>query len=477
MRVKKSVYFLIFFLPFALTVLAFFLLFSPNANAAEHYIDKYANGANNGESWVDAWESFADISWESINPGDVIYISGGIASVVYYEHLVVATRGTEDNPVTIRNSYETEHNGRVILDGQDNTGTGIYIQGYDYVYIKGLEVRNYYNGIYLHREVDQVTIDSCIVSSCNERHIELRGQNSHAEGSGVDSTIIKNCTIVTDTDIPDQTDCIYAQDASNIVLQNNYIHMANVSLVNSHSDAIQAYRTRGWKIYNNIVIADSNAQGMALILGAESLTPTSDSVIIYNNYFYLGGIWYADAPWVAVGNTRWYSKNEMPPTFIIHNTFVSNGPYVEGFRFFYPAIFKNNIVAQYGDGSNHPSWRWNATLRNNNNSLSVNDLAHNLLWQEWNSEIFSGNYTGNGNTGTPNNWSDWVNTYGGTGVNLNPLFLNDVRERNGYVLKSNSPAGNKGENLQILIESMGFEWKDINDNYRDASPTIGAYEY
>jgi len=62
-------------------------------------------------------------------------------------------------------------------------------------------------------------------------------------------------------------------------------------------------------------------------------------------------------------------------------------------------------------------------------------------------------------------------------VNLNPLFLNEVRERNGYVIKSNSPAKNKGKNLQSLIESMGYEWRDINGNLRDASPTIGAYEY
>jgi hypothetical protein len=62
-------------------------------------------------------------------------------------------------------------------------------------------------------------------------------------------------------------------------------------------------------------------------------------------------------------------------------------------------------------------------------------------------------------------------------VNSNPLFLYDFRESNGYVIKSNSPSRNAGEDLRTLIESFGLPWTDIDGNLRDNSPDIGAYQY
>ena len=49
--------------------------------AASYYVDKAANGANNGTSWSNAWESFADIYWGGVKSGDTIYISGGTSGM------------------------------------------------------------------------------------------------------------------------------------------------------------------------------------------------------------------------------------------------------------------------------------------------------------------------------------------------------------------------------------------------------------
>ena len=61
----------------------FVLLFPLRISATDYYIDKDANGNNNGSSWNNAWESFSDIDWSQIQPGDVINISGGTTSKIY----------------------------------------------------------------------------------------------------------------------------------------------------------------------------------------------------------------------------------------------------------------------------------------------------------------------------------------------------------------------------------------------------------
>jgi len=44
--------------------------------ATNYYVDKNASGGNNGTSWANAWESFADINWALVAAGDIVYLSG-----------------------------------------------------------------------------------------------------------------------------------------------------------------------------------------------------------------------------------------------------------------------------------------------------------------------------------------------------------------------------------------------------------------
>ena len=108
MRVYNSIY-----------ILVCFLFSCASVHTTNHYVDKNATGNNNGTSWANAWESFADINWGSINPGDVLYVSGGTDSTIYYETMTVGADGTSDNQITIiagkYSSSPTGHNGRVII--------------------------------------------------------------------------------------------------------------------------------------------------------------------------------------------------------------------------------------------------------------------------------------------------------------------------------------------------------------------------
>jgi hypothetical protein len=45
-----------------------------------------------------------------------------------------------------------------------------------------------------------------------------------------------------------------------------------------------------------------------------------------------------------------------------------------------------------------------------------------------------------------------------------------------WMPQNGSSAVDGGEDLQAVVEGMGLEWKDINGNPRDSSPTIGAYQ-
>ena len=45
-------------------------------------------------------KSFLLLSWSSIQPGDIVYISGGSDSTQYNEQLTVGKSGTAGNPIT-----------------------------------------------------------------------------------------------------------------------------------------------------------------------------------------------------------------------------------------------------------------------------------------------------------------------------------------------------------------------------------------
>ena len=154
----------------------------------------------------------------------------------------------------------------------------------------------------------------------------------------------------------------------------------------------------------------------------------------------------------------------------------------------YMAFFKNNIIVQYGTNGVNPNVYGGTSLAtvtsanpawctNCNPPSYVNNSTNNLFWKEWGDISFTGQFNGNGNTGTPSGWSGWSNTYGGTGINANPLFVNNVRRNYGYVISLNSPAINQGSNLKTFIEDKDLPWTDILGNPRDSSPDIGAYQY
>jgi len=119
------------------------LLFFNITYATDYYVDNNAAGSNNGTSWQNAWESFSDINWSSVQPGDIIYISGGSSGKTYSETLNIGTSGTVGNNVVITKGIDSGHNGEVIIDGGNSITNGIKFGSTDdYVTVREFTIRN-----------------------------------------------------------------------------------------------------------------------------------------------------------------------------------------------------------------------------------------------------------------------------------------------------------------------------------------------
>jgi len=465
-----------------------------------YYMDKDANGNNTGTSWINAWISFNNIDWGIIQPGDIIYISGGTDSTIYYETLEIGNvQGTAANPITvIAGKYAPNpsgHSGRVIIDGGNYPNPGsrvwnIYLGhdgglpwGPEYITIKGLESRGALNGAELEGKGNVIVFDSLTIYHWWDlAGILARGDGYDNTFSGIDSTIVKNCTIISDVNWGVQTDGIYIGGATNTIIHNNYVRMRSQDEY-AHVDCIQSIYSQGFEIYNNVLINDSvyspEGGGMPIILRNGDISGDGLPVIIYNNFCYMGGIWQIGANQGYVFNTHvgdnWAGKS---PTYLFHNTIIGNGPQLAGTSLEYfgkydDGVFLNNIVALFGDGTAN---RWTFGCNNG----YVDSIRHNLVWNAYNDQqLFISN-------SWSYNWTGWINA-GGTGVNANPLFVDNIgyEPDQGAIrgdLQSNSPAINQGEDLTYLINYLYntygkiIEWKDIYGNPRDNTPTIGAYE-
>ena len=478
-----------------------FLLLSLPLFATNWYVDKRVASSGNGQSWTTAWKNLSNINWVSIKPGDRLFISGGTDSLVYSETLTPACSGTASNYVTIlAGKYSPSpsgHSGRVIIDG-GNTRYGIafFDQGGNkpsYVIVKGFETKGVEIGVYANfdNHHDCLVLDS--LGLYGFRSGGVRFETGETGYQNADSLFIQNCSIVSPNYIDGESDGIQLKGVSHIFIDHNYIRIPNQQPT-AHVDALQGYLCNGGIITNNVFINDSvyspEGGGIPIIYGAEGTLP----VIIYNNFLYMGGVWYAGGNWAGTLMTRWYDHNPMPPTWILNNTVVSNGPRVRGIWLEYATptttTVINNIIAQYSTTSS-------GVLSNFDNStgsnLRVDSIRNNLYYQSWRSDVgFAGTLVGHGGnpTGTPSGWTDFINNYKGTGVKGNPLLVRNIGHEpnqgtlNGE-LQSGSPAINKGEDIEWLLNYLNttyglngrLQWKDINGNPRDNTPTIGAYEY
>jgi len=473
--------------------------------ATDYYVDKNAPGANNGLSWTHAWESFADINWGILSPGDNIYISGGSTSKTYNETLAPQCKGTAGNPITfIVGKYAPSpsgHDGRVIISGGD---AGISFPDYSgtigaYLTFKGFEITDVVAGVYYNsdggRSSNSLIFDSLDIYG----YTGQAGIKFECDPYDVVGIEIKNCSIIAPDLSSGETDGMFFKGVQNTLISNNYVHIPNQD-PDQHVNCLQAYLCDGWVIKNNVFINDSvnspEGGGAPIILSSET---TNYPAIFYNNFLYLGGVWYLPKDEANTGTTflpRRYGGT-IANGWAIHNTIITNGPKVRNVEMEYYISMLNNILAMYCIESRDSDMEENFSIYNMGKDMQVDSVRNNLFWREDSVDIiFSGNspstdFVGDA-TGIPSGWTDWINNYGGTGLFRNPMLVKNIGyesvqgDLNGE-LQSSSPAIDAGEDLENFIYWLNdtyslegdwaLEWKDINGVNRDNTPDIGAYQY
>ncbi|MDY0083600.1 MAG: hypothetical protein RBR74_10490 [Ignavibacteriaceae bacterium] len=480
------------------------------------YVDNTASGSNNGTSWANAWTSFASINWSSIQAGDYIYISGGTDSLVYSGSLSPNKSGTKANRIRIwAGKYSPSpsgHSGRVIINGGSYN---IHIQDASYLWIKGLELRNASS----HAVNIEDNSTGIIIDSLNIYQFNTGG----GDGYGIrltalaDSTVIQYCTIKDMIDGVGQSDVIQINywneyKPTRTIIHDNFLQCRSQDPM-AHNDVLQSVACDGFIIYNNILISDSvgsGAEGGGMPFILSNINWGGDNpVIIFNNFAYMGGLWYPNANY---GNTFYArhddggnSGNQPSKVFVFNNAFISNGPRNSVFAQEYLVHFaSNNIFASYCPSGNDPqgrSWRdnsahgWHSVFGGSTaygNYLRMDSARYNLVWKQ--DSVQSGLFAGEfikpgGGTQSFSNWSQWV-AAGGTGLNRDPLFVSNFGHEPDQSLlrpdlKPNSPAIDAGEDLTYLYNyfknTLGYDLPEmLSDFYgtpRGENWSIGAYEY
>ena len=227
------------------------LISSGLISGANHYVDKNANGLNDGSNWENAWTSFSNINWNSIQAGDIVYISGGVDSTVYDETLFIGSSGIIGNPITITKGLTSGHDGLVIIRNTNNN-YAIDIGNKSNVIVSGLHTRRQTSGT-------SVKIDGGTNIILNELNIINNAGGINLENST--NIEIKNCRIISVLNSPGLTDGIYSQRNRFVNIHHNYIEIIN-SYEDGHNDCIQSYLDgtdsgsvydETMKVWNNIL--------------------------------------------------------------------------------------------------------------------------------------------------------------------------------------------------------------------------------
>jgi len=390
--------------------------------ATDYYMDKSATGNNSGSSWANAWQSFSDINWATIQPGDIIWVSGGTSGKTYSEKLTIEKSGTSGNPVFVKAATQSGHNGTVTIDGQNSRG-GIRINA-DYVVVDGFTIQNANgSGDTGNGAVNATNTTGAVIKNITT-HVIAFGGVVHAKYA--DNLTISGCYVTTPGYLAEQTDGMFIQHSSNLLIEHNTIVISNAE-PDEHCDLMQLddndngivrynylehdnskssnsqgiYISNGsggrWQVYGNLLVSHSGHKNGMIILGSADNTAYLEA---YNNTLYGGN---TENGMIRIVNCEGVGSK-----------------------------IKNNVIV----ADNSPY-----TLVTVPSSLPKSSVTHNL--------IFNGN-SNDDIIASGGGWTaqQWVNAGGVGTISTNPQFVNPMQSLSGnFHLMETSAAVDAGNSL------------------------------
>jgi hypothetical protein len=398
------------------------------------YVDNSVLVSGDGSSWDKSWKSFSLINWNTINPGDTIYISGGSNSQIYYETLIISKSGASGKYISIdvgaNSPSPLGHDGTVIIDGGGVRTSGIYSYGMSYININGRDSGNNYKLLVrnavttsdgdanvLIRNGDHINVDYLkIICNTSRGIFFFYMTNGRVRGNDIRTGAVNNTY---------QTDNIYVGRGFDNVVENNILYNTNAITTESHNDPIQVGSEGRLIVRNNYI--ESTYDADSIIIG-----DAKDWIYAYNN--------------VAKSEIRQlygspilvYAENYTGAVYLFNNTIISSnynsGHGIELYQGSDSAIgaIKNNIIYTTNEDGIKSDYPITTPAKIDNNCY-------------YNA---GGQYASDINS-TGRTWAQHQAAgFDVHGINANPLFINNFADLH---LQSASPCRNIGADLSAYF--------------------------
>ncbi|GIU68905.1 MAG: hypothetical protein KatS3mg002_0141 [Candidatus Woesearchaeota archaeon] len=464
-------------------------------SAANWYVDRDAPVGGNGQSWGTAWNNFSVINWSRVQPGDTIYISGGVTEKVYNEGIRLGKSG-----VRITKGVDAGHNGRAVLRAP-SVGNGTAIINYDRsnITIDNLDFENWQTAIYLNGVMENIYIK-------NNRLLLAGG--FVITGGGRDFTGPKRNIWIMYNNVTTLEYCYDQCEMSfygtkNVYVIGNIIINRNNNPV-THDDFAQGDGGNNIYFINNFFMFASNVNKEGNANGLSAISNHGGDWFSINNVF-------SKTDYQINANINHFYRPNRAPNLYFRNdnvkvVIIGNDDVMWCGRHFVVdydqnAIIKNNILWNPGRynsisgfcGLNRfisPDLADNGTEHPNDFYVIENNLFINNFYPELNM-VYLG-----GETPPPMHPSNiFIQN-----KNATPGFVNwssNTENVQNYRLDSNSIAINKGQRIDFIpmhpdnppevLNYLGsgmnlatyYAKRDFNGNLRgvDGSWDIGAFEY